>query len=371
VSETSRPRFLRFAVLGWGIGILLAGLWPFNFFPKNRVQWLPQQNGIHFGGYGEIYGPAPLPAPERNPGPRSLSVELWVRGEADYRTFSPILSLDERTRDRRTWAERFVIAQSLSDLVVEGQFQDSGAPSTRLYLDGACQEGKFRFLSVTSGREGALVYLDGVLERASPTLGLTADNFSGRLLVGHGTSTQEPWRGDVLGLAFYPRALTAREVAEHYRAWVNHQPGELSRAGDGGAVYLFDEHRGQLIHDLAGRMPDLMIPSRFRVLRPIVLEFPWPLRPSDFEDTAVNILGFLPFGFLLTAYLREVAHYDRGRAVWVAVVLGGLASLGIELLQVYLPSRDSSLLDLLNNVLGSGLGALLELRFRIRSRAGS
>ena len=368
MSETSRPRFLRFAVLGWGIGILLAGLWPFNFFPKNRVQWLPQQNGIHFGGYGEIYGPAPLPAPERNPGPRSLSVELWVRGEADYRTFSPILSLDERTRDRRTWAERFVIAQSLSDLVVEGQFQDSGAPSTRLYLDGACQEGKFRFLSVTSGREGALVYLDGVLERASPTLGLTADNFSGRLLVGHGTSTQEPWRGDVLGLAFYPRALTAREVAEHYRAWVNHQPGELSRAGDGGAVYLFDEHRGQLIHDL---MPDLMIPSRFRVLRPIVLEFPWPLRPSDFEDTAVNILGFLPFGFLLTAYLREVAHYDRGRAVWVAVVLGGLASLGIELLQVYLPSRDSSLLDLLNNVLGSGLGALLELRFRIRSRAGS
>jgi len=349
------------------MGILLAGLWPFNFFPKNRVQWLSQQNGVHFGGYGEIYGPEPPFGPERNPSPRSLSVELWVRGEADYRTFSPILSLDERTRDRRTWAERFLIAQSLSDLVVEAHFQDRNAPSTRLYLDDACQHGKSRFLSVTSGREGTLVYLDGVLERASPMLGLTADNFSGRWLVGHATSGQEPWRGDVLGLAFYPRALTAREVAEHYRAWLNHQPGELSKAGDNAAVYLFDEHRGQLIHDLTGRMPDLMIPSRFRVLRTSVLEFPWPLRPSDFEDTAVNILGFLPFGFLLTAYLREVANCDRGRALGAAVVVGGLTSLGIELLQVYLPSRDSSLLDLLNNMLGSGLGALLQLRFRTRS----
>jgi VanZ family protein len=369
VSDTSGPRFLRFAVLGWGIGILLAGLWPFNFFPKNRVEWLTQQNGIHFGGYGEIYGPAPSLAPETNPSLRSLSVELWVRGEADYRTFSPILSLDERTRDRRSWTERFVIAQSLSDLVVEGQFQDRDTPSTRLYLDRACGEGKSRFLSVTSDREGTRVYLDGVFERASPSLDLASDNLSARLLVGHGTFGQEPWRGDVLGLAFYSRALTAREVAEHYRAWLNHQPGELSKAGDGGVVYRFDEHRGQLIHELGGRMPDLMIPSRFRVLRPTVLEFPRPLRPSDLQDAAVNILGFLPFGFLLTAYLREVANCDRGRALWAAVVVAGLASLGIELLQVYLPSRDSSLLDLLNNVLGSGLGALLELRFRAGSAA--
>jgi hypothetical protein len=343
------------------MGILLAGLWPFNFFPKNRVQWLPQQNGIHFADYGEIYGPEPAPAIERKPSPRSLSLELWVRGEADYRTFSPILSFDERTR--RTWAERFVIAQSLSDLVVE-QFPDSDTPSTRLYLDGACHEGKPRFLTVTSGPEGTMLYLDGILERAFPALLLTPDIFSGRVLVGHGTSGQEPWRGDVLGLAFYPRALTAQEVAEHDRAWQNHQTRERVEAGDGGALYLFDEHRGQLIRDLAGRMPDLMIPSRFRVLRPSVLSFPWPLRPSDFEDTAVNILGFLPFGFLLTAYLREMANCDRGRALGMAVVIGGLASLGIELLQVYLPSRDSSLLDLLNNVLGSGLGAWVQLRIR-------
>jgi hypothetical protein len=350
------------------MGILLAGLWPFNFFPKNRVQWLPQQNGIHFADYGEIYGPEPAPAIERKPSPRSLSVELWVRGEADYRTYSPILSFDERTR--RTWAERFVIAQSLSDLVVE-QFPDSDTPSTRLYLEGACHEGKPRLLTVTSGPEGTMLYLDGVLERASPTLSLAAEGFSGRLLVGHGTSGQEPWRGDVLGLAFYPRALTAQEVAEHDRAWLNHQTRELVEAGDGGALYLFDEHRGQLIRDLAGRMPDLLIPSRFRVLRPSVLSFPWPLRPSDFEDTAVNILGFLPFGFLLTAYLREVANCDRGRALGMAVVIGGLASLGIELLQVYLPSRDSSLLDLLNNVLGSGLGALVQLRIRPGASAAS
>ena len=210
------------------MGILLAGLWPFNFFPKNQVQWLPQQNGIHFEDYGEIYGPESAPAPERKPSPRSLSVELWVRGEADYRTFSPILSLDERSR--RSWAERFVIAQSLSDLVVE-QFQDSDTPSARLYLDGACHEGKPRFLTVTSGPEGTILYLDGVLERASPTLRLTADSFSGRLLVDTALRDRSPGAATCWGWRFYPRALTVREVAEHYRAWQNQSDRRTSGSG--------------------------------------------------------------------------------------------------------------------------------------------
>jgi len=34
-----------FAIL---IIILIAGLWPFNFFPKNKVTWLPDKNGVFF-----------------------------------------------------------------------------------------------------------------------------------------------------------------------------------------------------------------------------------------------------------------------------------------------------------------------------------
>ena len=46
-------------------------------------------------------------------------------------------------------------------------------------------------------------------------------------------------------------------------------------------------------------------------------------------------------------------------AALVATIIGATTSLMIELLQAYLPSRDSSLLDFINNVLGTGLGALM------------
>ena len=28
------------------LSILVAGLWPFNFFPENRVEWLPDRDGV-------------------------------------------------------------------------------------------------------------------------------------------------------------------------------------------------------------------------------------------------------------------------------------------------------------------------------------
>ena len=40
--------------------IFLAGLWPFNFSPKNKVRWLKDQNGIQFFGQAIIYSTIPF-----------------------------------------------------------------------------------------------------------------------------------------------------------------------------------------------------------------------------------------------------------------------------------------------------------------------
>jgi glycopeptide antibiotics resistance protein len=80
---------------------------------------------------------------------------------------------------------------------------------------------------------------------------------------------------------------------------------------------------------------------------------------SDLDDIAINILGFMPFGFIVYRY-RRLAKPD-GRAwnvVW-AVCAGATISLAIELTQVWLPNRYSSATDLLTNTLGTFLGALL------------
>jgi VanZ family protein len=189
------------------------------------------------------------------------------------------------------------------------------------------------------------------------------------LLLGHAPDGQEEWQGDLLGLAFYPRALSGGEVAAHVQAWRESNTAALAK--DAAALYAFDERAGGTVHDRAKNGDDLVIPRRFRVLHNTPLEVPAHPSMSDVQDAAVNILGFIPFGFLVAAYWQQAANYSRSRAVALTVVLGLATSLLIELLQVYVPSRDSSLLDVINNTIGSAVGALFPasiLRWRAFSK---
>jgi VanZ family protein len=59
------------------------------------------------------------------------------------------------------------------------------------------------------------------------------------------------------------------------------------------------------------------------------------------------------------AWLRKNAGRKGAVAMGITLLLGAGISLFIELLQVYLPTRDSSLTDVMNNVLGTYIGARL------------
>ena len=90
---------------------------------------------------------------------------------------------------------------------------------------------------------------------------------------------------------------------------------------------------------------------------------PWvfllaPLPPPYWTgfDVAINVVGYGPLGFFLA-----LAMLRTGRG-WVAVPLallaGGLLSMLLEFLQIYLPQRVPSNLDLALNAAGALLGAL-------------
>ena len=40
-------------------GILLAGLWPLDFWPENKVRWPQDQKGVQFYGQAIIYSTTP------------------------------------------------------------------------------------------------------------------------------------------------------------------------------------------------------------------------------------------------------------------------------------------------------------------------
>jgi hypothetical protein len=349
------------ACLALWIGLMIAGLWPFNFWTRNRVTWLANPSGVYFDGYGEMYSAAPWHPDFKGDG--SLSLEMWLKA-GPYPSLSPILSWLGGKHDD------FVVAQSLSDLLIEGEFLDHSnarVGPAKFFIEQAFRDKPLHFLTVTSGPQGTTIYLEGVLSQSHPDLTLTADSFSGRLLLGHAPAGNQPWSGEVYGLAFYARTLKPSRVAEHYQAWLEGRTWEVVKGERDAALYTFDGHSGSSIRDRTGVMPDLTVPKMFHLQRPTVLGFPADINRYEIPDIVENILGFIPFGFCIAAFVRLGPRCAPSQALVTAVLIGTATSLAIELLQVYLPSRDSSSLDLINNILGSALGALLATRFRIPS----
>ena len=74
-------------------------------------------------------------------------------------------------------------------------------------------------------------------------------------------------------------------------------------------------------------------------------------------DVALNILGYIPYGFLCVASL-----YPRVRplnAFAIALASGALLSVSLEAAQSYLPTRVAATLDVLCNLAGAACGAAL------------
>lgn len=87
-----------------------------------------------------------------------------------------------------------------------------------------------------------------------------------------------------------------------------------------------------------------------------VLRAPFLLTYTAF-DAVINLLSYLPFGLLVGLILR--ARFSAFASVILGLCLGVLLSASMEYLQMYLPTRTSSNLDVLTNSTGALIGALL------------
>jgi len=339
-------------------GLLVIGLWPFNFYPNNNVTWIQSCDGLHFEKYGQVCSTDTW-ALNKNNGTTDLSftIELWVRpAEARHPQESAILSIYDQST-----GHSLSIGQSGSDLILEGRFRtDSGTHEHQLRLYDACHSGYPVFVTIASSDDGTRAYVNGKLQQPQP-YPIFPVRYVGRLLLGHAPEGQNAWTGDILGLAVYGRGLATDEVAQDYQHWPLHKADLLPARR---ALYTFDERAGNIAHNRVGSAPDLYIEPKFRPLRATVLALPHPIRLHRI-DTVLNILGFFPLGFVVCAYL-QTTQQPTHKAVIGAIIVGVTTSLGVELLQVFLPSRDSSLLDLINNVVGTSMGALFEAQVHNR-----
>ncbi len=331
---------------------LSLGLWPFHS-PRNAVAWLENQNGLEFGRNATLFSSRSLPT--LTPSDSSeASVEICVdpRRIWDSGTF---LSFYQPGRSQ------FSLRQSQTDLLLQNETQanETSLKTARLYVDDLFRPKRPVFLTVTSGPQGVSIYLDGVLAKATPHFPLSSQDFAGRLILGDSAGQTDSWKGQLLGLAIYHRQLTPQDVLQNYTAWKEKGRPAISGAQRPFALYLFDEHSGNIVHDRAGSGMDLYIPPTYQVIDKIFLEPVW----SEFSMTQnywgaaeKNIVGFVPFGFCFYPYLLTAFHLKR--PALFTVLLGTAVSLTIEVLQGFLPTRDSGTTDILTNTLGTWIGVV-------------
>ena len=96
------------------------------------------------------------------------------------------------------------------------------------------------------------------------------------------------------------------------------------------------------------------------ILREKFLEPPWEefrRAWSYWKNVGINVGGFVSLGFFFCAYLTIAGQINR--PALVTIIFGAVVSLTIEVLQSYLPTRDSGMTDLITNTLGAGLGTAL------------
>lgn len=256
----------------------------------------------------------------------------------------------------------FRLYQALTNLAIDNQTENGGwRPSlSRLTakeaLGPALRRHEAAFITVTYGAGGLAVYVNGTPAATDPAFRFNPA-LSGRLIVGDAARQPDSFRGRIRGVAILNSELNASEVRADYQRWVQSgTPADRKYA----ALYLFDEGEGRVIHNHAGSAGSLLIPEKYMVVDKLALEPFWrefDLTQAYWSGNLKNVIGFVPVGLAFYAYFR----FARGasRPMLYTFLIGMLLSVTIEVLQAFLPMRDSGTTDIITNTFGTYIGVVL------------
>jgi len=337
------------------VTILIVGLWPFQA-PLNDVSWLDNENGLRFGHHGSLLSSSAFrPRSAENTGAGTLEVWLETIPQKGRRTILAFEGLDRS-------GVPFSLQQNGDTLIVQRHNVDENGTyrTAEFSVAGALPAKKQVFVAVTLESQETSVYLNGGLVKTSQIQGKPASSFAGRLVLGNSPSASDSWSGQVAGLALYGRRLEAAEVSRHYENWTKNLQPALTHGEGAITAYLFAERGGRVVHNQVDAAADLTIPARYFVLHPEFLSVPWQhYHPtwSYWADAAINVAGFITFGFSIFGYFSSVRTIRNSAAITIA--LGLITSLTIEVSQAFLPTRDSGVNDLITNTIGTAIGVML------------
>ena len=369
--------------------IIIVGLWPLNFFPKNHVK-IDSTTGVNLGRPGTAYTSLP---PNKLRNPSAFTVAICLTTDSSGLTgFENILGYAAAAQE-----SNFILGQWKDGLGLHLQ-ADGRSQEIHFGEYGVLRKGQRVCCLISCNGEALTLYENGKIKKkrtGSFIFSEWVDSYP--LVIGTDGNGQSQWGGTIHEIAIYDRALTSGE-GEGYkdRREANVGGGQWSVDGERNKIkvgerqeatgqrkregaedtrpvihYVFKPEntyettfRGQKaigVRDLGkGRAADLVITGYFTPYKRAFLEKPsknWKdYHRNIIEDMLVNLFGFVPLGVLLFMKLERKGS-PRVFCVTFAVAVGFAVSLTIEVLQAFLPTRNSSMLDLIMNSTGTLLGA--------------
>ena len=334
---------------------LTAGLWPFHV-PLNDVSWMTEGNGLFLGKHGSLVSAGSLEGKRTQAG-NPCSLEIWLKpNRVDAEGLGMILAFYSPASQ----LTRFALRQYRGGLVMGRESQGSLPAKSEIYVGEVFGDVKPVLVTITSSEIGTATYVDGVLTKTVPGFSFSNRDLTGRIVVGNAPSTSYSWSGQLKGLAIYDLELSPAQVSRGFENWTTGSYRSAAKTDGVVARYVFDEGNGRVVRNQVDAATNLLIPERFFVLNEQFLERPWDeYRPGwrYWKNVLVNIFGLVPLGFFFYAYFSTIRKIRR--AAWLTIALGFATSLTIEVLQSFLPTRDSGMTDLFTNTFGTALGVSL------------
>lgn len=363
--NNKNPRLLWVICLIILLILLVAGLWPFTFHARNKVSWLTYQNGVHFYGQGIIVSSDIRNKGQKSPFPdKSITLEIWLRPLLETSNLPHILTLYDGKSP-----ELFLVGQWKSHLVIRSRIEDPVArtrdkPYREIGLQNGLLKNQDTFITITSGTGGTAVYVNGKGIRSYSNYNMLAGVTERplRFILGNSPTGESFWSGNIMGFAVYNRVLTTAQVLKSHQTWTGKTPPLVSADGGCLGMYPFNERKGATIHNETDVNDALVIPEIFKPIQRKILSPLWQGLRWNFsyvQDIIINVLGFIPFGFFFSALLLKTTRQRRLLTCVAIIILGIGLSLAIELSQAYLPTRDSSLTDVVMNSIGTILGVVI------------
>lgn len=352
-------------------------MFPFDFVflqPKNNVSWVETSNGVRFPQDGQIISTSSTGNLYSQMLTGSgFTLEVWAASQNRSQSGpARIISYSLNTSLRN-----FTLGQSQEKLIMRLRTTETDLNGVDPYLavDNVFCSSDPQHIVITYDFSEQSVYVNGarIARERKPQGTFSNWDPTYQLIIGNEGTGDRPWFGEIFYTAIYKRPLGEEEIRQNYKAGYLRRSGseEQTALVPEGIVarYLFSERKGRQIGDSSGMSSpiNLHMPQRISTIRRPLLSVVY--KPSTQQrDVIFNIVVFVPFGFLLCGTLKTT--YGTSLKISTSALIVALVYvLGVESIQHFSMTRQSSLVDVTCNVIGAVFGITAYRLYEVRLRS--